>query len=72
MGVIPNRPESIRKLVTKLGPAEGLRLAAKAWSFFFLDGLCTGRNRNNKFNQRWEDGIKGLMLTRQQSCHDHW
>jgi hypothetical protein len=26
MGVIPNRPESIRKLVKKLGPAEGLRV----------------------------------------------
>jgi transposase len=29
-GVIPNRPESIRKLVKKLGPAEGLRVCYEA------------------------------------------
>ena len=26
LGVIPNRPESIRKLIAKLGPAEQLRV----------------------------------------------
>ena len=30
MGVIPNRPESIRKLVKKLGPAEQLRVCYEA------------------------------------------
>src|SRR6266699_1393780 len=30
LGVIPNRPESIRKLVTKLGPAEQLRVCYEA------------------------------------------
>jgi hypothetical protein len=30
MGVIPNRPESIRKLVKKLGPAEPLRVCYEA------------------------------------------
>ena len=30
MGVIPNRPESIRKLVKRLGPAEGLRVCYEA------------------------------------------
>ena len=30
LGVIPNRPESIRKLVKKLGPAEGLRVCYEA------------------------------------------
>jgi transposase len=30
MGVIPNRPESIRKLVKKLGPADGLRICYEA------------------------------------------
>src|SRR2546426_5415845 len=30
LGVIPNRPESIRKLVKKLGPAEELRVCYEA------------------------------------------
>src|SRR5713101_6735900 len=30
LGVIPNRPESIRKLVKKLGPAEQLRVCYEA------------------------------------------
>jgi len=30
VGVIPNRPESIRKLVKKLGPAEQLRVCYEA------------------------------------------
>jgi hypothetical protein len=30
MGVIPNRPESIRKLVKKLGPTEQLRVCYEA------------------------------------------
>ena len=30
VGVIPNRPESIRKLVKKLGPAERLRVCYEA------------------------------------------
>jgi transposase len=30
LGMIPNRPESIRKLVKKLGPVEGLRVCYEA------------------------------------------
>src|SRR5256886_11423671 len=30
IGVIPNRPESVRKLVRKLGPAQGLRVCYEA------------------------------------------
>src|ERR1700704_1789454 len=47
MGVIPNRPESIRKLVKKLGPAEGLRVCYEAGPtgyvlYWELTGLGVG------------------------------
>jgi hypothetical protein len=44
--------EIVDVLIEEAERAEALRLAAKAWSFLFLDGLCTRRKRNNKFNQR--------------------
>ena len=48
VGVIPNRPESIRKLVKKLGPAEGLRVCYEAgptgyvlyWELTGLGVMC--------------------------------
>src|SRR3989337_1652826 len=50
LGVIPNRPESIQKLVKKLGPAERLRVCYEAgptgdvvyWQLGSLGGRCAG------------------------------
>lgn len=48
----PELEEIVDVLIEEAERAEVLRLAANAWSFFFLDGLCTGRKRNNKYNHR--------------------
>ena len=43
LGIIPNRPESIRKLVKKLGPAESLRVVLRSGADRVCDLLAADR-----------------------------
>ena len=45
LGVIPNRPESIRRLVKKLGPVEQLRVCLRGWSNWVCELLAIDRPR---------------------------
>ena len=80
LGVIPNRPESIQKLVKKLGPTERLRVCYEAgptgyvvyWQLTALDvptsyGCEGGRFRQD--DERGENGSQGGCNDQEAGAH---
>ena len=56
LGMIPNRPESIRKLMKKLGPAESLRVCYEAGPtgyVLYWQLTALGRARVRWWRRRW-------------------